>query len=143
MDQEALVAENDETFDPDLEIRDYEALGRALPVFCVSARAYQNLCGRFKNDKFQAHGFAHKEATEIPRLREHAQTLSSAARVSQCRRFFGELAQIVTSMRIWTAPQPAGQRLAISEQQGIQDLLDKRTTQLRQVYLPSLDQSLF
>ncbi|KAL8382357.1 hypothetical protein RB595_006242 [Gaeumannomyces hyphopodioides] len=133
LDQEAMFEKDEESFDPDLEVKDYEALGRALPVFCVSARAYQYLCGRLKKDKLKARGFADKKATDIPCLQDHVRTLSSAARASQCRHFLSELAQIINSMRIWTAPQQMGQD--DSETQDIQDLLDRKMQQLHQSFL--------
>ncbi|KAL8314854.1 hypothetical protein RB593_008447 [Gaeumannomyces tritici] len=139
MDQDAMAEEDEESFDPGLQGKDYEALGKALPVFCVSARAYQYLCGRLKKDrKLKVRGFADKEATEIPRLQQYTRTLSSAARASQCRRFLSDLEQIINSMRIWTAPLPVGQMG--KEAQDIQDLLDREMQQLLHAFLVAVQE---
>lgn len=37
LDQEIAAEEDEETFDPDDEVRDYKAVARSLPVFCVSS----------------------------------------------------------------------------------------------------------
>ncbi|KAL8408226.1 hypothetical protein RB594_006862 [Gaeumannomyces avenae] len=138
LDQEAMVGERGKSFDPGLKDKDYSALGRALSVFCVSARAYQHLCGRLTKDKIKVHGFADKEATDIPRLREYARALSSAARVSQCRRFLSDLAQVINSMHLWIAPQSMEQ-LGL-EAEAIQDLLDQGMQRLRQSFDASVQE---
>lgn len=56
--------EDEENFDPEDEIRDYEAVARSLPVFCVSSRAYQQLNGRLQKDA-KIPGFRHVEETEV------------------------------------------------------------------------------
>lgn len=48
LDQENAEEEDPDNFDPQGEIRDYDEVARTLPVFCVSSRAYQKLCGRMK-----------------------------------------------------------------------------------------------
>ncbi|RPA80576.1 hypothetical protein BJ508DRAFT_128679 [Ascobolus immersus RN42] len=74
----SIKAADDESFanadpDSDLEVikmrRDYGAVERSFPVFCVSSRAYQRFKGRLgeeKDDKFKD-----EESTEIPALQRH------------------------------------------------------------------------
>lgn len=40
--------------------------------------------------------------TEIPKLQEHAKTLTEKGRVNHCRWFLNDLLQLVNSMQIWT-----------------------------------------
>ncbi|RYP52928.1 hypothetical protein DL768_002024 [Monosporascus sp. mg162] len=103
LDQENAVEEDDTTFDPDQDIRDYDEVARSLPVFCVSSRAYQKLCGRLRKDDFQSHGFQTVDDTEIPKLQEHAKKLTEAGRASHCRRFLNDLLQLANSMKLWAA----------------------------------------
>ncbi|KAI1810988.1 hypothetical protein GGS20DRAFT_593646 [Poronia punctata] len=85
------------------EVRDYDAVARALPVFCVSARAYQNLCGRLEKDKIQSHGFLSLGDTGIPGLQNHAKKLTEAVRVRHARRFLNGVAQLINSLKLWCA----------------------------------------
>ncbi|KAI1502359.1 hypothetical protein F5X99DRAFT_379222 [Biscogniauxia marginata] len=103
LDQENAIEEDDTTFDPDQDIRDYDAVARSLPVFCVSSRAYQKLSERLKKDDFRSDGFLSLEDTEIPRLQEHAKKLTEAGRASHCRRLLNDLTQLVNSMKLWAA----------------------------------------
>ncbi len=41
LDQELAAEEDEENFNPDAEIRDYDEVARGLPVFCVSSRGYR------------------------------------------------------------------------------------------------------
>ncbi|KAI1408718.1 Dynamin family-domain-containing protein [Hypoxylon sp. FL1857] len=103
LDQENAAEENDATFDPDQDLRDYDEVARTLPVFCVSSRAYQKLRGRLQKDNFQSEGFISPEDTEIPQLQQHAKKLTEAGRASNCRRFLNDLAQLTNSMKLWAS----------------------------------------
>lgn len=59
--------QDEETFNPDEELHDYEKMGAELKVFCVSSRAYQKMCGRLKKDK-AVPGFTKVAETEVWRL---------------------------------------------------------------------------
>lgn len=52
LDQENAAEEDEEGFDPEEDLRDYDAVARSLPVFCVSSRAYQKLSGRMVKVSF-------------------------------------------------------------------------------------------
>ncbi|KAL8709618.1 MAG: hypothetical protein Q9220_005710 [cf. Caloplaca sp. 1 TL-2023] len=67
LDMELAAEKDEENFDPDEEIRDYEEVARGLPVFCVSSRGYQKLKGRLRKDR-PVPGFQSIEETEIPML---------------------------------------------------------------------------
>ncbi|KAI1659708.1 Dynamin family-domain-containing protein [Daldinia decipiens] len=103
LDQEHAAEEDDTTFDPDQDIRDYDEVARTLPVFCVSSRAYQSLTGKLKKDDFQDHGFMSVEDTEIPQLQLHAKKLTEEGRASNCRRFLNDLTQLINSMKLWAS----------------------------------------
>ncbi|KAI2638238.1 hypothetical protein GGS21DRAFT_510278 [Xylaria nigripes] len=101
LDQEN-AALDDENFDPEKDMRDYEALARDLPVFCVSSRVYQKLRGRFEKDNMTSQGFISVEDTEIPELQKYAKKLTEARRAMHCRSFLNELFQLVNSMTLWS-----------------------------------------
>ena len=64
LDQENQIESNEAGFNPDEDLRDYAEVARSLPVFCVSSRAYQKLCGRLQRDK-GVPGFSTVEETEV------------------------------------------------------------------------------
>lgn len=64
LDQENQIETNEADFNPEEDLRDYAEVARSLPVFCVSSRAYQKLCGRLQRDK-AVPGFATVEETEV------------------------------------------------------------------------------
>ncbi|KAF2139631.1 uncharacterized protein K452DRAFT_300175 [Aplosporella prunicola CBS 121167] len=114
LDQENAQDEDEENFDPDTDIRDYAEVARSLPVFCVSSRAYQKLCGRLKRDD-PVHGFNDISETEMPQLQAHCKKLTEAGRSAASRRFLNNLSQTLTSLSLWAskegrgAPMTAGQ----------------------------------
>lgn len=112
LDQELAIEANEVNFDPDEEIRDYDEVARGLPVFCVSARAFQKLAGRLEKDAVHIDGFTSLVDTEIPQLQEHAKALTERGRISTCHLFLNELNQLLNSMRLWTA---GNTRTAVSE----------------------------
>jgi hypothetical protein len=64
---ENAMEEDEENFNPEEELRDYDEVAKSLPVFCVSSRAYQKLCGRLQKDE-KVPGFKTPEETEVSRL---------------------------------------------------------------------------
>ncbi|KAK2001920.1 hypothetical protein LX36DRAFT_652804 [Colletotrichum falcatum] len=103
LDQEAAIEENEQIFNPDEDIRDYDEVARNLPVFCVSSRAYQKMRGRLQKDDFNNDGFRDVDETEIPQLQQHAKKLTEDGRAANCRRFLNDLRQLLNSMRMWAA----------------------------------------
>lgn len=125
--------EGDADFDPDQDIRDYDAVARMLPVFCVSARAYQQLCGRFKKDDFKSQGFPDVADTEIPNLQQHAKKLTEASRVHSCRRILNDLSQLMNSIKLWSTTGAMNTSLTDMEKYGEEQHLKKALLQLDQV----------
>ncbi|KAI0103234.1 hypothetical protein GGR51DRAFT_525139 [Nemania sp. FL0031] len=143
LDQENAIEENDETFDPDEDTRDYDEVARSLPVFCVSSRAYQKLSGRLEKDDFQSPGFLSVEDTEIPQLQDHAKKLTEAGRTSHCRRFLNDISQLLNSMKLWSGDDGTGSTLTDSEkrleEQHLQKLLTHLEEELEALVKSSLD----
>lgn len=104
--------EDEASFDPEEELRDYGAVARSLPVFCVSARAYQKLSGRLRKDAVYIDGFLSVADTEIPALQEHTLKLTEAGRMSSCRRFLNDLHQLLNSMKLCASTE---NRIVLSE----------------------------
>jgi hypothetical protein len=67
LDMENAMEEDEENFNPEEELRDYDEVAKSLPVFCVSSRAYQKICGRLQKDE-EVPGFKTAEETEVSRL---------------------------------------------------------------------------
>lgn len=80
IDQENAVEEDEDNFNLDEELRDYDEVAKSLPVFCVSSRAYQKMCGRLAKDD-PVPGFVTPEETEIPQLQAHCKKLTEAGRI--------------------------------------------------------------
>lgn len=70
IDQEIAAEEDEDNFNPEAEVRDYDEVAKSLPVFCVSSRGYQKLQGRLRKDP-PVPGFTTIEETEIPALQAH------------------------------------------------------------------------
>ena len=102
LDQELAAEEDEENFNPDAEIRDYDEVARGLPVFCVSSRAYQKLQGRLRKDPHIA-GFTNIEETEIPHLQAHCEKLTETGRSANCRTFINKLSQLLNSLTLWAS----------------------------------------
>jgi hypothetical protein len=85
-----------------------------LPVFCVSSRAYQKLCGRLQRDK-GVPGFSSLGETEIPQLQAHCKKLTEAGRTSTCRRFLNAFSQLINSLSLWASNDGSGIQLSDSQ----------------------------
>ncbi|KAK4232110.1 Dynamin family-domain-containing protein [Podospora fimiseda] len=97
LDQEAAARRDEDNFDPYHLERDYNELAASLPVFCVSSRAYQKLCGRLDQDEALL-GFGTIETTEVPALRQHGIDLVHEIRLAVGQSFTKVLAQMLTSL---------------------------------------------
>ncbi|MCJ1400989.1 hypothetical protein MMC11_004200 [Xylographa trunciseda] len=110
LDQEIAAEDDEENFNPDADIRDYDEVARSLPVFCVSSRGYQKLQGRLKKDP-AVPGFQSLEQTEIPQLQAHCKQLTVAGRTIACKRFMTNLSQLLNSMNLWASNDGTGANL--------------------------------
>lgn len=104
LDEEFQAEENENsTGDDELQLtRDYDALERDLPVFCVSTRAYQKLRGRLRKEPV-VEGFKDFEDTELPHLQRHCIELTKKARKTSAFRFLTKLDQLLQSMSLWSS----------------------------------------
>ncbi|KAI1502724.1 Dynamin family-domain-containing protein [Biscogniauxia marginata] len=116
LDQENAAQEDEELFNPDIDLRDYEKVAESLPVFCVSSRAYQKLCGRLKRDE-EVQGFDSIGETEIPQLRNHAKLLTESGRITASKSFLNAYMKLLNSLFIWTANHEAEIELSDNEKQ--------------------------
>ncbi|KAE8368221.1 hypothetical protein BDV27DRAFT_168356 [Aspergillus caelatus] len=90
-----------------LPVRDYENLANELPVFCVSTKAYQKLCGRLRKE-VHVTGYTKLEDTEIPQLQRHCISLTEKAREVSALRFLAQLKRLFQSISLWSlATSPA------------------------------------
>ena len=110
LDQEIAGEEDDENFNPDEDVRDYDEVARSLPVFCVSSRGYQKLQGRLRKDP-NIPGFQTIEETEIPQLQAHCEKLTETGRAASCRTFLNKLSQLINSMAMWASNDGSGGNL--------------------------------
>ncbi|OKL63903.1 hypothetical protein UA08_00258 [Talaromyces atroroseus] len=104
LDHELAEEVDASNFNPEIDVRDYDEVAKALPVFCVSSRAYQKLQGRFQKE---AHvpGFQTIEETEIPQLQAHCKRLTEASRKRNCQRFLNGVDQFFNSLRLILSPE--------------------------------------
>ncbi|KAF2091800.1 hypothetical protein K490DRAFT_32560, partial [Saccharata proteae CBS 121410] len=124
LDQETAEEEDEENWNPEEDIRDYEEVKRSLPVFCISSRAYQKLSGRLKRDK-AVPGFNNAEETGIPQLQAHCKKLTEAGRAAACRRFLGDLTQLMNSMELWSSNDGTGVKMSEREKKAEHAFLEK------------------
>jgi hypothetical protein len=114
LDQENAAEEDEENFNPDEELRDYDEVANSLPVFCVSSRAYQKICGRLQKDD-SVPGFKIPEETEIPQLQAHCKKLTEAGRIQTCRTFLLSLCQQLNTFTFWASDDGSGLKLTDDE----------------------------
>lgn len=95
--------QDEDAFNPDVSLRDYDQLGQDLPVFCISARTYHGLKGSNSGEKAGFQGLPAVELTEIPQLQQHVKRLTEAGRKDCARQFLMELKELLNSMNLWAA----------------------------------------
>jgi hypothetical protein len=116
LDHEAAEEEDEENFDPEVDVRDYEELARSLPVFCVSSRAYQKLSGRLKKDT-PTPGFTSIEETGMVQLKAHCKKLTDTGRLSHCKIFLNALSSLLLSLNIWGSNDGTGNSMSKEEKE--------------------------
>ncbi|TGO46555.1 hypothetical protein BCON_0318g00050 [Botryotinia convoluta] len=131
LDMENAEEEDAENFNPDEDIRDYDAVARSLPVFCISSRAYQQLNGRLKKDA-TIPGFRNVQETEIPQLQAHCKKLTEAGRSAACRRFLNSLLQLVLSLSLWSNNDGTNVNLSDSQKAAEARWLQKNVKELEE-----------
>jgi hypothetical protein len=129
LDQENAAEENEDNFNPDEDIRDYEEVARSLPVFCVSSRAYQQMSGRLQKDD-AVPGFKVPEETEMPQLQAHCKKLTEAGRIQTARTFLLSLCQQLTTFALWASDDGTGLKMTDDDKRQQIKYLDKRLNEL-------------
>ncbi|KAL5424202.1 hypothetical protein PMIN06_005395 [Paraphaeosphaeria minitans] len=130
LDQEAAMEADEEAFDPDQEIRDYDQVANSLPVFCVSSRAYQKMCGRLKKDE-AVPGFQTQEETELPQLKSHCMKLTQGGRIRDSRAFLNTFCSTLTPVFLWASDDCTGPQMTDAKKQEQAHYLTKRLADLR------------
>ncbi|KAJ4289692.1 hypothetical protein N0V90_011021 [Kalmusia sp. IMI 367209] len=129
LDQENAIEEDEANFNPDEDIRDYDEVAISLPVFCVSSRAYQKMCGRFKNDE-DVPGFQTVEGTGIPQLQTHCRMLTENGRIQTCRAFLTNLCHLLTTISLWISHDGTGLKMTDDDKCKEIDYLHKEFNKL-------------
>lgn len=129
LDQEAAMEADEEAFNPDEELRDYDEVANSLPVFCVSSRAYQKMCGRLKKDE-AVPGFRSPEETEVPQLKSHCMKLTESGRIQACRTFLLNLCQNLTTFFLWASNDGTGFKMTDADKNEQANYLIKRLKEL-------------
>lgn len=129
IDQENAAEEDEDNFNPDEEMRDYDQVARSLPVFCVSSRAYQKMCGRMQKDD-GVPGFVTPEETEIPQLQDHCRKLTEGGRIQTSRAFLTSICQILNTFSLWTSNDGTGVKMTSEDKQKQISYLQRRLSEL-------------
>ncbi|KAH8716864.1 hypothetical protein GQ44DRAFT_624695 [Phaeosphaeriaceae sp. PMI808] len=129
LDQENAAEEDEENFNPDEELRDYDKVAKSLPVFCVSSRAYQKMCGRLQKDA-TVPGFKIPDETEVPQLQAHCKKLTEAGRIQTARTFLLNLCQQLTTFSLWASDDGTGLKLTDDDKRKQVRYLEKRLGEL-------------
>ncbi|EOA88473.1 uncharacterized protein SETTUDRAFT_107546 [Exserohilum turcica Et28A] len=106
MDQQDAEQDED-NFDPEKEIRDYDQVAQSLPVFCVSSRAYQKICGHMRKDD-RVSGFTNADDTGIPQLQAHCRKITEPGRIQTSRNFLHAFCQLLNSFKLLTSDNKTG-----------------------------------
>ncbi|CAE6439062.1 unnamed protein product [Rhizoctonia solani] len=96
LDQADEEAKNPETFDPSVELRDYNAID--LPVFTCSSRDYIRINKQVKGDGGPS-CFVNPEDTEVPALQEWCHQLTLSSRERSARTLLNNLTTFLDSIK--------------------------------------------
>ncbi|KAI4087546.1 MAG: hypothetical protein LQ344_006699 [Seirophora lacunosa] len=153
IDQEIAAEEDEENFNPDTDVRDYDEVAKSLPVFCVSSRGYQKLQGRFRKDP-AVPGFTSIEETEIPALQAHCEKLTETGRVAKCRAFINKVNSLLNSLTLWASSDGTGANLTAEQKarearflqkgmEGLETRLEKATKTCTRELVEELQDNIF
>ncbi|KAH9867685.1 hypothetical protein IAQ61_008279 [Plenodomus lingam] len=129
IDQENAAEEDEDNFNPEEEVRDYDQVAKSLPVFCVSSRAYQKIQGRLLKDD-SVPGFITVEETEIPQLQAHCKKLTESGRIQTARTFLLNLCQLLTTFHLWASDDGTGLKMTDEDKAKQVSYLKRRLEQL-------------
>ena len=117
--------------------RNYDQIGAALPVFCVSSKAYQKLSGRLPNDPAMGPAFAAAEDTNIPQLQNHCMKLTETRRTAAARHYLNQAGRIFTSLNMWGTDTSSETTMTDEQEIEMKELLVEGQTKLKTVRYPS------
>ncbi|PSN67808.1 hypothetical protein BS50DRAFT_550852 [Corynespora cassiicola Philippines] len=137
LDQENAIEEDEASFNPDQDLRDYDEVARSLPVFCVSSRAYQKMCGRLQKDE-AVHGFTTKEETEIPQLQAHCKKLTEGRRIHASRAFLLDFAQQINTFWLWASNDDTASSMTDEDKQKQIEWLNRRLSELENGFIEAI-----
>lgn len=108
IDEEA-EQQDDQTFDPSVQRRNYDEVASSLSVFCTSSKMYQQLrkSGKQKLDA-QAAAFETLADTQIPQLQEHAKELSKTGQLFTYKSILNEFMQLLGTLQIFAGKDDIG-----------------------------------
>lgn len=129
IDQETAAQEDEDNFNPDEEVRDYDQVAKSLPVFCVSSRAYQKMQGRLVKDD-GVPGFMVPEETEIPQLQSHCRKLTESGRIQTARTFLLNVCQLLTTFHLWASDDGTGLQMTDEDKAKQVNYLKRRLEEL-------------
>ncbi len=128
LDEHEAQRTDPDNFNPEKELRDYAEVGRSLPVFCISSRAYQSLANGER-----VVGFRDIDDTEIPQLRAHTKKLTEATRIRHAKSFLNDLAQTLNSLYLWSSKKDIEIYLTDEEKKAEMGYLRERVNELEKV----------
>lgn len=114
LDREAGEEQDGENFDPSIPMRDYDAVARSLPVFCVSSRGYQKVSGRLKRDGDPT-VFKNALQTEMPGLQAHCAKMTEKGRLASGRRFLTNVSQLCNSLSMWSSDADVALSMSVEQ----------------------------
>lgn len=97
LEQDDFVGDDNDDVDLVQSVNNHDTLARDLPVFCVSARAYMKLTGKFSEDE-AVRGFETVWDTDIPDLQQHALAIADEFRSAVCRRILEQFLHIMRTL---------------------------------------------
>ena len=107
----------------EVSLSDSDVPQTCLQSFCVSSKAYQKLCERFKRDP-KIQGFSTTEHTSIPALQEYAARLTLATREELADDFINQLRLLMASVRTWAQGEAGEARLSLSTTNSLKNLVE-------------------
>jgi GTPase SAR1 family protein len=141
LDQENAAEEDPDSFDPLVEIRDYDEVARSLPVFCVSSRAYQKLSGRLEKDG-DVNGFTLLNQTGIPDLQAHCRKLTEAGRQDGCKSFLNSLSRLLTSLTLWSSDDGSNPESNAQQRAMMKTFVAKNLHRLETAFVDAVDHTM-
>lgn len=132
-DETAAELADPDNFDPENELRDYDACRRNFPVFCVSSRGYHRLRGRMKKESDNI-PFNDPAQTEFPALQAHCIKVTERPRRAAALDFIVSCQNTVNALHIWiTNDEDREDEGTMDERQAQSIAVDNQLTAMKEV----------